>query len=182
MKEVPLAPGLARRRSIGAARRWLLPLALFGAVFLLHFAWVGFFPETNPEQSRWVTVPTEAQEPWVARYVDAQDYWLGLSYGVTLAFAAVAFRRYREQRTRRDRNLALGGLTLSGGLSLVGCFLLGCCGSPMLAVYLNMFGASFLPLAKPLTAGLTLASVLAAWWWMNRAPERCDCDSRCSGP
>lgn len=174
MNEIPLSPA-------GRLRRWSLPMTVFGAVVLVHFLWIGLFPETNPEQSRWVTVPTESPEPWVARYVRAQDYWL-LSYGITLAFAALAFRRYREQRARRDRNLALGGLTLSGALSVVGCFLLGCCGSPMLAVYLNMFGASFLPLAKPLTAGLTLASVLVAWWWMNRPAASCDCESACCRP
>lgn len=66
------------------------------------------------------------------------------------------------------RNLAIGGVTLSGVLAVAGCFLLGCCGSPMLAVYLSLFGAAFLPFAKPLVAGLTAASLVAGWWWMKR--------------
>jgi hypothetical protein len=53
-------------------------------------------------------------------------------------------------------------------LALAGCFLVGCCGSPMLVVYLSLFGAWFLPLAKPLVAVVTTISIAAAWWWMRR--------------
>src|SRR5208283_3790556 len=45
---------------------------------------------------------------------------------------------------------AAGGLTLLGALMAGGCFLIGCCGSPMLAVYLSLFGAKALGLGKPL--------------------------------
>ena len=38
----------------------------------------------------------------------------------------------------------MGGITLSGFLAVAGCYLLGCCGSPMLAVYMSLFGVSFL--------------------------------------
>ena len=41
--------------------------------------------------------------------------------------------------------------------------MLGCCGSPMLAVYLSLFGAAFLPWAKPLIALLTTVTLFAAW-------------------
>jgi hypothetical protein len=118
-------------------------------------------------------------------------YWLGYSYTLPLAFAAAAFRRYREGRFCAARNLALGGVTISGFLAVGGCFLLGCCGSPMLAVYLGLFGTSFLPFTKPLVAGLTTASVLVGWLWMRRrdpaaassgqapggaASDACQCD------
>jgi hypothetical protein len=59
-------------------------------------------------------------------------------------------------------------VTFSGFLAVAGCFLLGCCGSPMLAVYLSLFGAGFLPFAKPLVAALTTLSILGAWCWVSR--------------
>ena len=56
---------------------------------------------------------------------------------------------------------------------MAGCFLAGCCGSPMLGVYLSLFGASFLPWAKPLVAGLTTAMIAGSYWWMRRRERAC---------
>ena len=164
-------------------RRILLPLAVFAAVMLLHFCWLGLFPERDPAQDRWVATATPVS--WWGRYCDGGSYWLGFSYGLSLAFAAVAWRRYREGRFCPGRKLAIGGVTFSGALSVVGCYLLGCCGSPMLAVYLSLFGAAFVPWAGPLIAGLTLLSVLVGSWWMNRHtgrdhPAGCRCEEACS--
>ncbi len=148
--------------------RALLPLGVFVAVAVAHYCWCGFFPEPNPIQDRWAAVALPESKSWLKLYFEDQNYWLGYSYALSLAFAAVALRRYREERFCTHLNLALGGVTFSGFLAVAGCFLLGCCGSPMLVVYLNLFGASFLPLAKPLLAALTTISILGAWWWMNR--------------
>lgn len=155
-----------------AIRRALLPAAVFAAVGALHFTWLGLFPEHDPAQDRWAAVAAPSTTSWVARYLERQDYWLGFSYALPLAFAVAAFRRYREERLCSARTLAVGGLTLSGVLCVVGCFLIGCCGSPMLGVYLGLFGAAFLPFARPLVAGLTTASLLVAWWWMERRRRR----------
>jgi hypothetical protein len=38
-------------------------------------------------------------------------------------------------------------------------------------VYVNLFGAGFLPLAKPLMAGFTTLTILLAWWWMEKKPQ-----------
>jgi len=38
----------------------------------------------------------------------------------------------------------------------------------MLIIYLNLFGAAFLPIAKPFMAGITTLTIFLAWWWMNR--------------
>ena len=143
-------------------RRALLPLAVFLAVLGAHFVWLGLFPEQNPAQSRWAEVPA-ADRFWLREYLDGGGYWLGYSYSISLAFAAVGIRRYREQRLAASRNLALGSVSLSGVLAVVGCYMLGCCGSPMLAVYLSLFGAAFLPWAKPLIALLTTVTLFAAW-------------------
>lgn len=163
-------------------RRLLLPASVFVAVLLLHFAWLGVFPEKNAVQDQWIAAPV-AHVSWLSRYVESQSYWLGISYGMSLAFAAIAIRRYREGQFCRARNLAIGSVTFSGVLSVVGCYLLGCCGSPMLAVYVSLLGAAFIPFAKPLVAGVTFLSILLGWWWMNRhSPTKeyprsstCDC-------
>ena len=171
--------------------RIILPLTVFVVVGGIHFLWLGLFPERDPVQDRWVAVPEAADISWTRRYVETGSFWLGFSYALSLGFAAVALRRYREHRSRRTKNLAIGGATFSGVLVVAGCYLLGCCGSPMLIVYLNLFGAGFLPLAKPLVAGLTTVMVLVGWYWMNRANPsavrtatattmgiRCECTSQ----
>lgn len=160
--------------------RLFFPASVFAGVILIHFAWLGVFPEKSAVQDQWITAPV-AHVSWLSRYVESQSYWLGFSYAVSLAFAAVAFRRYREGRLCTARNLAIGGVTLSGGLSVVGCYLLGCCGSPMLAVYLNLFGAAFVPLAKPMMAALTVLSVFIGWWWMRRRERASKTEACCGG-
>lgn len=155
-------------------RRALLPLAVFLAVLGTHFVWLGLFPGQNPAQSRWAEVPS-TDRSWLRDYLDGRSYWLGYSYGISLAFAAVGIRRYREQRLAASRNLALGSVSLSGVLAVVGCYMLGCCGSPMLAVYLSLFGAAFLPWAKPLVAFLTTVALLIGWQFALRC-------TRATGP
>ena len=119
-------------------QRSLLPIAVFAAVMGLHYVWTGrslegaCIDETLPNGQ---TVCHELSG-WSA-YVESKSYWLGYSYGLSLAFAGVALRRYREQRLCADRNLAIGGVTLSGFLAVAGCFLVGCCGSPMLGASLT---------------------------------------------
>jgi len=149
-------------------RRLLLPISVFVIVFVIHYIWHGVFPDRNPAQELWATVGTTSSPSWLERYIREQNYWLGFSYALSLAFAAYALRRYREEYLCRARNLAIGGIAFSGIMAAVGCFLLGCCGSPMLAVYLSLFGAAFLPLAKPLVASITVISVIVACIWINR--------------
>ena len=153
-----------------------MPLAVGAGVLLLHFLWLGVFPERDPVQDQWADAPAAVKASWLDQYARSQNYWLGISYGIALAFAAIAFRQYRERGACAARNAAIGGITLSGVLSVLGCFLLGCCGSPMLGVYLSLFGTAFLRAAKPLTAAVTVVSVLLGWWWMRshvRADTSC---------
>ena len=170
----------------GRAWRAALPVSAFAVVLALHVAYRAFFPETVPGQERWVSVPTAQPSP-VAVYLHSQAYFLGLSYASAAAFAVVAFRRYKERRHCADRNLALGGIGISGVLAVAGCFLVGCCGSPMLGVYVSLVGAWILPLTGPLTLAITLLSLAGGWHWMTRAehaaarkqaccaqPEGCD--------
>jgi hypothetical protein len=149
-------------------RRSVLPLGVFAAVLALHYAWTGFSLQRECAAGSRQTGEPCCEASWWAAYVEPQNYWLGYSYGLSLAFAGVALRRYREQRLCAARNLAIGGVTLSGFLAVAGCFLAGCCGSPMLGVYLSLFGASFLPWAKPLVAALTTVMIAVSYWWMKR--------------
>lgn len=117
-------------------RRALLPLTVFLAVLGAHLVWLGLLPEQNPAQSRWAEVPA-TDRSWLREYLGGGSYWIGYSYGISLAFAAVGIRRYREQRLAASRNLALGSVSLSG--------------------------AAFLPWAKPLVAFLPTVTLLVAW-------------------
>ena len=150
-----------------AARSVGLPAAAFVAAAAAHFVWLGAFPESDPEQSRWVLLPS--QESWGTRYREAGAYWMGFSYGLASAFAAAAVRRFVRERSCASRRMAVGGMTFTGGLAAAGCFLVGCCGSPMLAVWLGLFGAAFLPFAKPLVAVATTVTVGVGWWMVARA-------------
>jgi hypothetical protein len=152
-------------------RQALLPAGVFLAVLCIHFIWLGAFPETNPVQERWVATGSNLQRSWLIPYIENQNYFLGYSYALCLSFASAALRCYLQERVCKARNLAIGSITLSGFLATAGCFLLGCCGSPMLVVYLNLFGVKFLSLAKPLIAIITTLTICAAWWWMNRGKK-----------
>lgn len=154
---------ILKNKMIGRA---ILPVTVFVVVMAAHYVWLGFF---SPE-ARWVAI--DASGNWFRRYLETQGYWMGYSYALSLAFAAVALRRYREERFCGARNLSIAGVTFSGFLAAAGCYLLGCCGSPMLIVYLNLLGTSFLPLAKPLLATMTTLTILGAWVWMNRRRQQ----------
>lgn len=151
-------------------RRALLPGTVFLVVFAAHYLWLGLFPEQDPAQAGWAALPVETS--WFRSYVEAQAYWMSYSYALCLAFAAWAVRSYRESRCGTTRTMAIGGLTFSGFLAATGCFLIGCCGSPMLVVWVNLFGAAFLPFAKPLIAAATTVTVGCFWLWMGRRRGR----------
>jgi len=144
-----------------------IPAATFALVIGAHYLWLGLFPELDPAQAGWLTLPEGRS--WLQTYLASGEYWLGYSYALSAAFAAAALLRYQRCGTDKARHFALGGITMSGILATMGCFLVGCCGSPMLVVWLNLFGAAFLPFAKPALAGITTLSIIAAWWWMARS-------------
>ncbi|MHC4828545.1 MAG: hypothetical protein ACYTEY_18490 [Planctomycetota bacterium] len=158
--------------AIRLIHRSVLPAASFIVVLGFHFAWIGLFPEDNPAQNRWVSIGPAAQPSWLARYIDGQHYWMGYVYALSLGFAVIAVRRYLEDRSCRARNFAIGGVTFSGFMSVAGCFLVGCCGSPMLGVYLSLFGAAFLPFAKPLAAAICTLLILGSYLWLRRMSQR----------
>lgn len=159
-----------------------LPALALLAIGLVHLFWSKWFPAHDPAQARWAALPSAAEGPdWLAVYLETGEYWLGYAYALSGAFAVAALQnlfatRRRQRAGAAEGGLAAGSFTFAGGLALGGCFLIGCCGSPMLAVWLSLFGASFLPFAKPLVAALTTTMIVAAWLWMLRRRRRCAAD------
>lgn len=160
-------------------RRGILPMGVFSLTLIAHLAWVSLFPEVLPKQARWAP-PPRMPSSILTDYLDAGHHWLGLSYAISFTFVACAFRRYREEQSCVSGKITIAGLSISGFLAMASCFLIGCCGSPMLAVYLNLLGAQFLPLARPFLTLVTALSCIAAWYWLE-ARLRCDSSSPVRG-
>lgn len=150
-----------------------LPALVFALVVLGHFLVAS--RETPAEVGGgggWAAYQfDEPEEGRFARYAAAGDYWLGLSYGLAGAFGTWCF--LRALRMRREALAAsAGGLTLSGVLWAGVCFLTGCCGSPMLPIYLGLFGPQFLSVTKPLVFAITGLSIVVGFAWIVRqAPK-----------
>ena len=114
--------------------------------------------------------------PFITSYIEQKDYFMGLSYALASAFTVFAALKFVQNRKRGIAG-AVGGFTMTGIIYFGGCFLLGCCGSPMLAVYLNLFGSSFLGFTKQLTFILTLLSIVVGYFWMERKAKTATCCS-----
>lgn len=155
-----------------------LAVLAFVATLGLHFGvlnwqhahvaahWVRF--AGAPEQSAW------------ARYVGQGEYWFGYSYALAAAFTVFALAQTIRQRRRAAQGI-VGGVTMLGVLYGAGCFLIGCCGSPMLAVYLSLFGSSVLGFLKPLVALVTTISVVVSTVLIIRRSRTTECDCRAPG-
>ncbi|MCL5103590.1 MAG: hypothetical protein M1133_11995 [Armatimonadetes bacterium] len=104
---------------------------------------------------------------WFASYVRSQDYFLSFSYGLAAGFAAYAFSFWAANR-RAAAVGGIGGVSLAGIIWGAGCFLTGCCGSPMLGVYASILGTRATWFGKPLTAVFTLLSVILGYVMIRR--------------
>ena len=148
----------------------------FVLVFAAHYAWMAYHVWGGA--MRWASVG-ETDTSAFARYIGTGSIWLGYTYAVTLAFAAAALADFLRTRAARSGAFAAGGITISGVLAATACFLLGCCGSPMLAVYLNLFGASFIPILKPVIALIATIVVAVSWavgFKRKGKKTRCSCE------
>lgn len=163
------------------ARGAVLPVSVFVGTLIAHFAYVAFVEGGSAGQGLWA-LPSDLPRPgpW-ERYWIGHSYFLGYSYGLSLAFAAWSLRRFFAHRKAVDGAAAAGGVTVAGLLPFAVCFLVGCCGSPMLVVWLNLFGASVLPFTRPLVAGIATVSVSATWIWIAVRGRRAAAGGGC-GP
>ncbi len=139
-------------------KRTHYPALTFAGVLILHGAYSLW------AAARWVSIDNASP---LSRYFDQQDYFMGLSYGLAAAFTVYSFMRFTGGQ-RGGLGGTIGGLTMTGILYFAGCFLLGCCGSPMLAVYLSLFGSSYAGFTKPIVLVVTIISIGLSWLWMQR--------------
>ena len=162
-----------------------LPGLGFLAVFVAHALYSGMPAASAPSGWADTDISATAVGPlglWA--YWRGQDYFVGLSYALGVAFATWALSRCFSlgQGKAVAAGVAAGSITLVGVLMAAGCFLIGCCGSPMLAIYLGLFGAKVLGLGKPLTALITLISVSCGYWCLSRRFARGECIDACCSP
>ena len=106
----------------------MILLVTFVIVFMLHLLYFK------------ITEGTCGSDSWFQKYVNQQEHFLGISYALSFTFMAFAFLEFKENR-KDALKAEIGGGLLAVILWFL-CFLLGCCGSPMLIVYLNIIGLS----------------------------------------
>lgn len=143
-------------------KKILLSSVGFILVFLFH-AFYSIWKDMKIS-NQWVQIENTRL---LSLYLKRQDYLLSFAYAFAGAFTIYAFLKFLQNRRLGAAGL-LGGVTLTGFLYFGGCFLLGCCGSPMLAVYLVLFGSSFLGFTKPLVLILTVISVVIGFVCMEK--------------
>ncbi|GBC99663.1 hypothetical protein HRbin17_02192 [bacterium HR17] len=167
-----------------------LPLAVFALVISAHVVYASRTTQVNQkvicvldEQGNCVedkvirTTSTVLSRDGFRRYLQHQDYFLGFAYALAFAFAAYALMHWRYNRKRAVAGAAFG-VGLGSALWTGTCFLVGCCGSPMLSVWLGLFGAKALGLTKPLVALVTALSVGCGFLWLRRQSCCPDCCQR----
>lgn len=155
------------------------PALAFGLALLGHVAVTSWTAAKTA--SLWGTPAGGAALAGLRVYIGSGNWILGVSYALSAAFVAYAFLRLRSGQKAAGAAGMAGGITVAGVLYFAGCFLLGCCGSPMLVVYLNLFGASFLGFTKPLVLGLTIVSLALGYLWMERRAKAGCVDCACEG-
>lgn len=161
---------------------FIIPLITFMVTFLIHGSYV-LLTHTNPDVNECPAVRDNVTDPYFfdnynsakhtgfIYYLKNREYYLSLSYGLALSFTAFALISVRKNR-RRGVAGVMGGLSLSAFIASV-CFLIGCCGSPMLVVYLGLFGSKAFRLAKPLVAAVTFISVMIGYFLLIRKSKIC---------
>lgn len=148
-------------------RKILYPLTTFILIFLLHLVYSLWKASRIFQQ--WVQIENISL---LSLYFKQQDFFIGFSYGLAGAFTIYAILKFLQNR-KGGVSGVVGGITLAGILYIGGCFLLGCCGSPMLTVYLSLFGSSFLGFTKPLIATITFLSVALGYFWIKKKSKIC---------
>ena len=152
--------------------KWMITVCVFIAILAGHFLYATRAVSIADADSRWASYKFDrpAASRW-DRYAGPGEYWLGMSYGLAGAFATFCLLRVVRMR-HKALSASAGGIAIGSLLWAGGCFIVGCCGSPMLPVYLGLLGPKFLTVTKPLTFGLTLLSIAAGSAWMFRRSRK----------
>ncbi len=155
--------------------RKVLAIAAGLVAFGTHVAWYVLFPASNA--TGWGTVAPSFADS-LRGYPACGAPWLGASYALSAAFTAYALLIFRENR-RKAAAGAVGGLAAMGALYAAGCFAIGCCGSPMLPIYLGLLGGNIAGIGGPVTFGVTVLSV-GIGAVVLRKKTRCRCEGECT--
>ena len=157
---------------------WLLGLVAFVAVFLGHVLYLRYL--TGAQQKGWADNFNPSISFWQS-YIINQDYFVSFSYALSASFAVWAIARFAYSRKRSAAVGAFGGVSLVTLLAAAGCFLIGCCGSPMLPIYVSLFGANAAGVGKPLMALISLISIGGGYLYVLKRPE-CNCTDPATCP
>jgi hypothetical protein len=150
---------------------WLFGAVAFVAVILGHVLGLRYL--TIAPQRDWADNFNPSASFWQS-YVIGQDYFVSFSYALSAGFAVWATTRFMYSRRRAAAVGAFGGVSLVTLLAAAGCFLIGCCGSPMLVIYVSLFGSKAAGIGKPLMALISLVSIGGGYLYVVRHSE-CNC-------
>jgi hypothetical protein len=150
---------------------WLLGAVAFVAVFVGHILYLRYL--TIAPQKDWADNFNPSGSFWQS-YLISQDCFVSFSYALSASFAVWATARFMYSRRRAAIVGAFGGVSLVTLLAAAGCFLIGCCGSPMLVIYVSLFGSKAAGIGKPLMALISLISIGGGYLYVVRRSE-CDC-------
>ena len=153
---------------------WLLGIVAFVAIFAGHMLYLRHL--MSAPQKDWADNFNPSVNFWRS-YIVSQDYFVSFSYALSASFAVWAAARFIYLRRRAAAIGAFGGVSLVTILAAAGCFLIGCCGSPMLPIYISLFGSAAAGVGKPLMALISLISIGAGYLYVVRQP-----DCRCADP
>jgi hypothetical protein len=149
----------------------LLGTAAFVAVFVGHVLYLRYLASAS--QKDWADNFNPSASFWQS-YIISQDYFVSFSYALSASFAVWATARFVYFRRRAAAVGAFGGVSVLTLLTAAGCLLIGCCGSPMLPIYVSLFGSKAVGIGKPVMALISLISIGGGYLYVMRRPE-CNC-------
>jgi hypothetical protein len=152
-------------------RIWSLGTVGFVTVFAVHVLWLYY--RTGTAQKGWADNFNQSGNFW-HNYLISQDYFVSFSYALSASFAVWATARFLFFRRQMAAVGAFGGVSLVALLAAGGCFLIGCCGSPMLPIYVSVFGYQEARIGKPLMALISLISIGCGYLYVIRR-SHCNC-------
>ena len=144
--------------------------AAFLITLSLHFFLDSASLEPNDNWADAAELTQQTKPTGYELYFTEGEYILGLSYAMAIACTILALSRFKFDKSKGILGI-FSGVTLSAALYAFGCFLIGCCGSPMAVVYAGLLGSSFLGFTKPFVFIITLLSIGIGYRLMLKKPE-----------
>ena len=145
-------------------KKTIMPLATFITVFMLHLLYFK------------LTEGACGTISWFQKYIREQEYFLGISYALSFTFVTFAFLKFKENR-KSALKAAIGGGLVAVVLWFF-CFLFGCCGSPMLILYLNLIGLSSLKVSKLALLVMTIIFIGIGYIWLIKKSSKACCNGK----